>query len=453
MYPDQRVGPYVLIEKLGAGGLGEVWKARDPRLNRIVALKFLTAEQSGTSSPRELLREARAASALNHPNIVTIFDVGESEGHTYLAMEFVEGETLRARLKRGPVPLAETLEIAQQVVAGLAAAHRHGIIHRDLKPENVMLRVDGYVKLLDFGLAKRLPGAAAEAGEPTVSVAMHSGHVVGTLTYMSPEQARAQSVTPASDIFAVGILLYEMLAGEHPFRRESAMDTLSAILNAEPTPLTKRTPEASAEVARVVERALSKASAQRYPSAVELSEDLKRARAEGPAPPTVRRRPRWVRAIGAAVIALALGVGVWQFGLKSDGEIAGAVRTVAVMNFRSEADDARAAALARGLPEELSGALVARGIRVAAGSSVEELGAAVAPRAVGAQLGVDGVLLGTVRSYGNKFRVYVELVDSRTGFQVWSKTFVAESGDLLGAEQKTAAEIAAELRDAVTKRP
>jgi serine/threonine protein kinase len=177
----------VLLERLGAGGIGEVWKARDRRLNRVVALKFIFAERQGSSTSRDLLREARAASALNHPNIITIFEIGESAGATYLAMEYVQGETLRTRLGSTPLTPAEAAEIARQVSEGLAAAHREGILHRDLKPENIMIRADGIVKIVDFGLAKVMPWAKDDAGNEgaTLSVATQSGQLLGTFTYMS----------------------------------------------------------------------------------------------------------------------------------------------------------------------------------------------------------------------------------------------------------------------------
>src|SRR5580658_8102250 len=160
---DQQIGNYTLLEKLGAGGIGEVWKARDRRLNRVVALKFIFKEREGSSTNRDLLREARSASSLNHPNIITIFEVGESDDSTYLAMEYVQGETLRARMSRGALAPAEAAEITRQVAEGLAAAHREGILHRDLKPENIMIRADGIVKIVDFGLAKVMPWANRDA--------------------------------------------------------------------------------------------------------------------------------------------------------------------------------------------------------------------------------------------------------------------------------------------------
>ncbi len=455
--PEQRIGSFLLVERLGAGGVGEVWKARDRRLNRIVALKFLAPGRSGTSPPRDLLREARAASALNHPNIITIFEVGESDSAVFLAMEFIEGETLRARLKRPPIPLDETLEIAIQMATGMATAHRQGIIHRDLKPENIMLRVDGLVKLLDFGLAKvvrreQQPTAEFAPGTPSTE----TGMLTGTLTYMSPEQARGLPLTPASDVFSFGIVLYEMLTGEHPFRAETPMDTLAAILAKEPPELHLHRPAIPAEIRRVCRRALEKETSRRYPSALELGEGLKQAKtapsAPSPAPlPQLRHRPRWMQAIGAGLIAILLTLAAWRLGGPAAGDsVAIPVQSVAVMNFRTAPEDQPATLIAQDLPEQLGGSLSKAGLLVASRSSMLELGATAKPRDVGAQFGVDAVLAGNVRSYGSKFKVYVELVNTRTGFQIWSETFTVEAGDLLSGEQKTAADITEQLCRAVT---
>ncbi len=458
--PEQKIGSYLLLEKLGAGGLGEVWKARDRRLNRVVALKFITAEARGATSPRDLLREARAASSLNHPNILTIFEVGESEGVTFLAMEFVEGETLRARLKRPPLSLEEALEVAEQVAKGLATAHRHGIVHRDLKPENIMLRVDGYVKVVDFGLAKVVLWVEDSKAETTpVSKATDSGVIVGTLTYMSPEQARARPVTPASDVFSFGIVLYEMLAGDHPFKADTAMDTLSAILSRDPPKLSARNPACSTALSEICARALEKEISRRFPSAIELAEELERLRSTPqPALPGavpepaahVRHKPRWMQAVGATLIAALLVLGGWRYRSSSAGGMASMpARSVAVMNLRTAPDDQRAQTIAQDLPEELTSALSKTGLQVASRSSVVELGSSSRARDVGAQLGVDSVLEANIRSYGSKVKVYVELVDTRTGFQKWSGSFTVEVEDPLASEQKLAAGITAQLHEAV----
>jgi serine/threonine protein kinase len=454
--PKQKIGAYLLLEKLGKGGLGEVWKARDPRLNRIVALKFLTLEQSGSSSPHDLLREARAASALNHPNIITIFEVGESEGQPFLAMEFVEGETLRTRLNRPSLPMEEALKIAEQVIEGLAAAHRIGVVHRDLKPENIFLRVDGFVKLLDFGLAKILPwGRESTAEFSPASGITESGAIMGTFAYMSPEQARGQPVRPTSDVFSLGIVLFEMLAGEHPFEAETSMDTLSAILSREAPVLHLRAPRVPRELSEICSRALEKDASKRYASAIDVREEFKRAVTSATSaafaqPPTVRHKPRWMQAIGAGLLALLLGLAGWWYHSPSQGGGPSApVRSVAVMNFHSEEGDQQAQILARDLPEELTNALSKVGLQVASHASVTELGPSARSREVGAQLSVEAVIEGSVRSFGAKSKVNVELLDARTGFLRWSSSFTTEGEDPLGSEQKVAEDIAMQLRTAL----
>ena len=238
-----RIGPYQLLGPLGSGGMGEVYLADDARLNRKVAIKLLPAEF--TADPERVGRfeqEARAVSALNHPNIVTIFDIGEAEGRRYIATEYIEGETLREQMAHASqkwMNPREALEIAVQVTAALQAAHKAGIIHRDIKPENVMVREDGLVKVLDFGLAKLSPVDGSQSPD-TLS---QSGVVRGTVRYMSPEQVREQKVDPRTDIFSLGVMLYELLAGKRPFEGETVSDVIAAVLTSEPVSLGKIVPD------------------------------------------------------------------------------------------------------------------------------------------------------------------------------------------------------------------
>ncbi len=450
-----KLGAYVLIEQLGTGGLGEVWKARDTRLNRMVALKFLARERAAPQVD-ELLREARAASALNHPNIVTIFEVGETASARYLAMEFVPGETLRQRMKRGAAPIEEALDISSQVAEGLSAAHREGIVHRDLKPENIMIRVDGLVKLLDFGLAKVLPWAqTSEASAAATASATTTGQIVGTLTYMSPEQARGQPVTPASDVFAFGIILFELLAGEHPFRAATTLDTLTAILTREPEPVSSRRAEVPPAVEQVVSRSLEKEPSRRFASIEEVSKQLRQARmasVPGAAPAAARHKPRWMQAVGAILLALLLTAALW--GLRPwllGGKSQQAIRAVAVMPLKTEASEAQAATAARALPEDLGAALSRTGFQVASYQSAQMLSEMGNSRAAGRQLGVDAVLEGTVRQLGNRLRLHLELIDARTGFQAWSGTYALEPGDdVLNGER--ASQIAGDIRATLDKK-
>ena len=275
-----KLGSYEIASALGAGGMGEVYRARDSRLERPVAIKVLSAEYSADAERlRRFEQEARSASALNHPNIVTIYEVGRQNGTAYLAMELVDGKTLRELLESGPIPLKKTLGIAAQVADGLAKAHGAGIVHRDLKPENVMITGDGLVKILDFGLAKliAMPGEAGATATAVVP-ATHPGVVLGTVGYMSPEQARGANVDFRSDQFSLGTVLYEMLTGKRPFQRESSAQTMAAIIEDDPPPISELNPRAPAPVRWIVERCLAKEPEERYASTRDLARDLQRVR-------------------------------------------------------------------------------------------------------------------------------------------------------------------------------
>src|SRR5690349_10781198 len=268
---------YRILDKLGAGGMGEVYLAEDTRLHRRVALKFLPTQfTSDATRVRRFEKEARAASALNHPNILTIHEIGEAEGAHFIATEFVEGATLRRRMTLGPMSVMESLEVATQVAAALQAAHTIGVIHRDIKPENLMLRHDGYVKVLDFGLAKFMESKSADESEPTEQMTQtEPGLAMGTTPYMSPEQTRGLKVDARTDIWSLGVVLYEMVTGHLPFPGETRSDVMAAILKSEPTPLATHAPHAPAELQRIVTRMLTKDGNERYQSAADLLVDLK----------------------------------------------------------------------------------------------------------------------------------------------------------------------------------
>jgi eukaryotic-like serine/threonine-protein kinase len=281
--PGQTIGSYEVISFISRGGMGEVYLAEDNRLGRKVALKLLPASfTTDEDRLRRFEQEARAASALNHPNIITIYEIRQAAGSHVIATEFVEGETLRHRLSRAALTLSETLNIAIQVADALSAAHKAGIIHRDIKPENIMLRPDGYVKVLDFGLAKlseqATPAVAAEA--PTIQVRTGSGIVIGTAGYMSPEQARGLGVDHRSDIFSFGAVIYEMLARRKPFEGDTPSDTLAAILKTEPPPLTRVAHGVPSELLRIVNKSLRKDREERYQVVKDLWLDLKALRQE-----------------------------------------------------------------------------------------------------------------------------------------------------------------------------
>ena len=284
--PGQIMGHYKILSPLGKGGMGEVFLAKDTKLDRQVALKLLPAQ---FTNHKDLLRrfilEAKAASSLNHPNIITIHEIGELEGVHFIATEFIDGLTLKQEMRRGRLKLANVLDVAIQTASALQAAHAAGLVHRDIKPENVMLRPDGYVKILDFGLAKLtqksgpMDSAGSEAGT------MLSGHtkpgtVMGTYDYMSPEQARGQDLDQRTDVFSFGIVLYEMVAGRRPFAAATSLDTLVSILQVEPAPLDEYAPETPAELQRIISKALRKNREERYQTIKDLLVDLRNLKEE-----------------------------------------------------------------------------------------------------------------------------------------------------------------------------
>src|ERR1700730_5700553 len=274
----QEIGHYEILSTLGKGGMGEVYLARDTKLSRKVALKVLPG---AFTQDRERLRrfdqEARATSALNHPNILTIFEIGEADGRHYIATEFIEGETLRQHIAVGSLKLGETLDIAEQITSALSAAHGAGIVHRHIKPENIMLRRDGIVKTLDFGLAKLAQAGPRGSEESTRAlVKTGAGVVMGTVAYMSPEQARGLPVDARTDIWSLGVVMYELIAGRIPFEGETSTDVIVAITQKEPPPIARFAPHVPPELDWIVTKALRKDRDERYQTIKELLTDLRR---------------------------------------------------------------------------------------------------------------------------------------------------------------------------------
>ncbi|HKC26252.1 MAG TPA: protein kinase, partial [Thermoanaerobaculia bacterium] len=273
-----RVGSFEVVAPLGAGGMGQVYRARDPRLGRDVAVKVLSTE----ADPARLIRfekEARAASALSHPNIVTVYEVGESEGVPFIAMELVEGKPLSELIATGALPVKRALELAAQIADGLGKAHESGIVHRDLKPENVMVSRDGFVKILDFGLAKLVEDDGPRPASGTGDLLTRPGTIVGTASYMSPEQTRGELVDFRSDQFAFGAVLYEMLTGKRAFSRATAVQTLTAILEDEPVPAAELNPRIPVPLRWVLDRCLAKEAEERYAATRDLAKELRTIRA------------------------------------------------------------------------------------------------------------------------------------------------------------------------------
>src|SRR5687767_6513281 len=276
----KQVGRYQVLNRIGCGGMGEVFLAQDTALGRKVALKLLRSDFTRNEERlRRFRQEARAASALNHPNILTIHEIGQDGSINFMATEYVEGKTLREHISGRPMALGQALDIAAQVASALAAAHQAGIIHRDIKPENIMLRTDGYVKVLDFGLAKLAEPKGIDTAAPTLpKVETEPGVVMGTVNYMSPEQARGLDVDARTDIWSLGVMIYEMAAGRQPFEGETASDVMSLILQKEPLPLAHSWPEVPAELERIVRKALRKDKEERYQTIKDFLLDLRTLR-------------------------------------------------------------------------------------------------------------------------------------------------------------------------------
>ena len=317
-----KLGPYEIQSPIGAGGMGEVYRARDGRLHRDVAIKILPA--SFSADPERLQRfaqESRAAAALNHPNILSIFDIGEDGGAPYVVSELLEGETLRDRLRNGALPSRKAIDYAQQIASGLAAAHEKGIVHRDLKPENIFVTSDARVKILDFGLAKLTrPEADLSGDAPTQQVGTEAGTVMGTAGYMSPEQVRGKATDSRSDIFSFGAVLYEMLSGKRAFHGDSSVDTMSAILKEEPPDLGETNRNVSPALERIVRHCLEKNPAERFQSARDVAFNLEAltdisssSRGGMRALPEEKSGRRWLLPVLAGLLLLASWVAAYRY--------------------------------------------------------------------------------------------------------------------------------------------
>jgi eukaryotic-like serine/threonine-protein kinase len=316
----QQLGSYQILSLLGTGGMGVVYKARDTRLKRSVAIKVLPADSvSDPERKRRFIQEARAASALNHPNIITIYDIGSEGGIDFIVMEYVAGKTLDQRIPRKGMRLNEAVKLAVQMADALAKAHSAGIIHRDLKPTNVMVADNDLVKVLDFGLAKLTEVEGEEGGTRTTQLQTEEGTIVGTVSYMSPEQAEGKKVDAHSDIFSFGAVLYEMVTGQKAFQGESKMSTLMAVLKQEPKPISQVVPGIPRDLEKIINRCLRKDLGQRFQHMDDLKVELEEVKKESDSgtlagtPSAVRpTRRSWVW-VGAALGVVAIAVGGWLF--------------------------------------------------------------------------------------------------------------------------------------------
>jgi len=364
--PGTRLGPYEILAPIGAGGMGEVYRAKDSKLDRDVAIKVLP--ESVAANPDMLARferEAKAVAALSHPNILAIHDYGSQDGVAYAVMELLSGQTLRDRLDSGALSLKQAVDFAMQVARGLSAAHERGIVHRDLKPENLFVTKDGHVKILDFGLARRTEQKAeGETSAPTQSKGTEPGTVMGTMGYMSPEQVRGREVDHRSDIFPFGAVLYEMLSGQRAFKRETAADTMSAILKEEPLELSESGRNVPVALDHVVKHCLEKKPEDRFQSARDIVFALSEASgststssttsgAQAAAPVPTRRRPLAFAAAGV-LVAVVAGLLLWKRGgWRPEAQAGISDQSIAVLPFVNMSDDKANESFSDGISEEL----------------------------------------------------------------------------------------------------
>ena len=417
------ISHYRIVSKIGAGGMGEVWLAEDSRLGRKVALKILPAEfgEDETRMSR-FVREAKSVSALNHPNILTIHEIGEDRSQHYIATEFIAGKTLRELLKDGPLPILQSLETACQIGAALNAAHQAGIVHRDIKPENVMVRADGLVKVLDFGLAKLTGGASDPDSETRIQSETQPGMIVGTVAYMSPQQARGKAVDARTDVWSLGVVIYEMLTGRQPFRGETMTDTLANILHEDPESLNIEPPD----LAQIVTKMLGKKLEARYATINDVVVELKYLQRRIEFETELdRKSPLNKRTEEPTVMIPSTTNPISGPAIDSASARADEGFWIAVLPFKVRDADPEVAVLADGLTEEIvTGLSRFRYLSVVTSTSAVRLkGETQDELSVAAKLGTRYVLAGSIRKGGTVIRVSAQLVDTETGAQLWSETY------------------------------
>jgi TolB-like protein/tRNA A-37 threonylcarbamoyl transferase component Bud32 len=444
------LGPYVIESQLGFGGMGSVYKARDTRLQRPVAIKFLSSDVASPMARHRFKREAIAASGLNHPHILTVHETGETEGHPYLVTEFVDGGTLADWARSARPRWRQVADLLAGVADGLAAAHTAGILHRDIKPQNILVTAGGHAKLADFGLATLESDYEGDSSLPTETMLRtQDGVVVGTLAYMSPEQAAGTSLDARSDIFSFGVVLYELLAGRRPFQGATSVVLLHAIAH---DPIPALPGEIPAPLRAIVEKALEKTPAERYQTMRDLAVDLRRvARATGEAVATpAANRARGLRiAAAAAAIALIVLIGAAWWTAAPDTTI----RSLAVLPLKPLTQDGDDGAVGLGLADTIITRIgQVEGMIVRPTSAVRKFSAADTNALDAArELQVDAVLDGTMHRVGDRLRVNMTLLRARDGATMWSRSFNTAFADVFAVEDEIATGVVSELRSSLNQ--